>query len=250
MTCHSRAANFVLGLQTGQMNRDHDYGGAFHSSPVDGSPVIGGTVDNQLRVLERLGLLRVNWAGETWAAQRKALIDVARSAAGDKAFDPQTELRIGREADEQVARRFASRDQRPAPKESPLLPQAPENLPRLVDPLDRSAPLAQRARSYLHANCAQCHVEAGGGNSRIDLAIDTPLAKTHLVDEKPAHHTFGLADARLLAPGAPQRSVLLHRVALRGAGQMPQLASALVDPAAVELLQAWIAGLEPPPKKP
>ena len=135
MTCHSRAANFVLGLQTGQMNRDHDYGGA----------VNGGPVDNQLRVLERLGLLRVNWAGETWAAQRKALIDLARSAAGDKAFDPQTELRIGREADEQVARRFASRDQRPAPKESPLLPQAPENLPRFVDPLDRSAPLAQRA---------------------------------------------------------------------------------------------------------
>ena len=26
MVCHSRAANFVLGLSTAQMNRDHDYG--------------------------------------------------------------------------------------------------------------------------------------------------------------------------------------------------------------------------------
>ena len=46
MTCHSRAANFVLGLTTLQMNREHDYG----------------TVrDNQLRVLEHLGMLRLNW---------------------------------------------------------------------------------------------------------------------------------------------------------------------------------------------
>src|SRR5207253_225006 len=47
MVCHSRAANFVLGLSELQMNKAHDY---------------GGVEDNQLRVLERLGLLRVNWA--------------------------------------------------------------------------------------------------------------------------------------------------------------------------------------------
>jgi mono/diheme cytochrome c family protein len=128
------------------------------------------------------------------------------------------------------------------------LPASPEKLPRFADPLDPSAPLAARARAYLHSNCAQCHVEAGGGNSRIDLNIDTPLAKTHLLDEKPAHHTFGLGDARLVSPGAPERSVLFHRVAMRGAGQMPQLATSIVDPAAVELLQAWIAGLEPAPR--
>ena len=46
MACHSRAANYVLGLTTLQMNREHDYG-KFR--------------DNQLRVLERLGALRVNW---------------------------------------------------------------------------------------------------------------------------------------------------------------------------------------------
>ena len=43
MVCHSRAANYVLGLSTLQMNRDHDY---------------GGRVDNQLRTLEHLELLK------------------------------------------------------------------------------------------------------------------------------------------------------------------------------------------------
>ncbi len=233
MVCHSRAANYVLGLQTGQMNRDHDY---------------GGIVDNQLRTLEHLGLFKVNWGGETYASERNALVETARTAAGAKAFDADVERDISRQADEAMGRRFATRDQRKAPKESPLLPQTPARLPRLADPLDKSAPLALRARSYLHSNCAQCHVEAGGGNSRIDLNIHTPLAKTHLIDEKPLHHTFGLGDARLIAPGAPERSVLLHRVAVRGAGQMPQLATAIVDDDAVKLLQAWIAEMEPPKK--
>jgi len=41
MACHSRAANWVLGLTTLQMNRDHDY---------------GQVTDNQLRTLEHIGL--------------------------------------------------------------------------------------------------------------------------------------------------------------------------------------------------
>ena len=43
MFCHSRAAGFVLGLNTPQMNRDHDY---------------GGDVDNQLRTLNHIGIFR------------------------------------------------------------------------------------------------------------------------------------------------------------------------------------------------
>src|SRR6185295_12509929 len=43
MVCHSRAANFVLGLSTAQMNKEHDY---------------GGTVEHQFRVPESLDLLK------------------------------------------------------------------------------------------------------------------------------------------------------------------------------------------------
>ena len=40
MICHTRAAGFVLGINTVQMNRVHDY---------------GGDSDNQLRVLNHIG---------------------------------------------------------------------------------------------------------------------------------------------------------------------------------------------------
>ena len=86
MVCHSRAANFVLGLSDVQMNRDHDY---------------GGTVANQLRTLDHIGL-------------------------------------------------FAEK-----------LPKRPEAIDRLVNPDDPKADLDRRVRSYLHSNCANCHVRGG-----------------------------------------------------------------------------------------
>jgi hypothetical protein len=62
-----------------------------------------------------------------------------------------------------------------------------------------------------------------------------------LIDVKPQHHTFDLTDARLVVPGYPERSVLLHRIANRDAGHMPPLATSLVDEQAVELVRKWIA---------
>src|SRR5205823_3786837 len=47
----------------------------------------------------------------------------------------------------------------------------PADRPHLVNPYDVSQDLEARVRSYLHANCSACHVEAGGGNSRIRLNI-------------------------------------------------------------------------------
>jgi len=63
------------------------------------------------------------------------------------------------------------------------------------------------------------------------------------LNTKPQHHTFELADARLIAPGHPERSVLLRRIANREPGHMPPLASSVVDEEAVELLRKWILQL-------
>jgi mono/diheme cytochrome c family protein len=115
--------------------------------------------------------------------------------------------------------------------------------PRLADPYDRSEPLADRALSYLHSNCAQCHVSAGGGNSQMIVSFGTKLAKQNLIDAEPLHDRLGIADAKIVAPGAPERSVLLQRIARRGRGQMPQLATSLVDDQAVALFTEWIKGL-------
>jgi len=70
------------------------------------------------------------------------------------------------------------------------------------------------------------------------------------VGEPPLHASFGLPDPRIIAPGAPDRSVLLARVARRGPGQMPQLGSDVVDEAAVRLLREWIATVPARPPEP
>ena len=97
-----------------------------------------------------------------------------------------------------------------------------------------------RARSYLHSNCAQCHVGAGGGNSQIQLEFTTTPANMRVFDVRPLHDTFGITDARLIAPGSPERSVLLNRISHRDRGYMPPLATSVVDREAVELIRDWI----------
>jgi uncharacterized repeat protein (TIGR03806 family) len=170
LTCHSRAANFVLGVTGAQLNREHDF---------------GGTRDNQLRTLEHIGLFH-----------------------------------------------------------GPL-PKPPKDLDRLIDPRDESQDLDRRVRTYLHVHCSVCHVEAGGGNSRMELSLATPRDKMNLIGARPQHDTFGIADAMLVAPGAPDRSVLLRRLSRRGQGQMPPLGSNRVDESAVRMFHTWIAQLKP-----
>ena len=198
MVCHSRAANYVLGLCEAQMNKDHTYP--------------NGRTENQLQLLERLGLLKTDWHGE------------ARGKVTDKTNTPQA-------------------GQRGVPVAS-LLPLPPEKLNRLVNPYDKSADLTARAKSWLHANCSSCHVEAGGGNAQMELEFKTPLDKMRILDAKPMHTTFDLPDAKLIAPGAPERSVLVHRIGTRGTGQMPPLASSRVDEGGLELMREWCRSLK------
>jgi mono/diheme cytochrome c family protein len=129
------------------------------------------------------------------------------------------------------------------PKTSSLLFKRPADYPKLVDPSDKRLDLTARAKSYLHANCAQCHVEAGGGNAQIQVNWLTPVEKMRCLEVKPLHHTFGLAEARIVAPGDPARSVLLQRMSIRDRGQMPQLATSVVDEEGVALIRQWIESL-------
>jgi len=230
MICHSRATNFVLGLCTVQLNRDFDYKAVLGQGHAN---------DNQLRTLEHLGVLRVNW----WSDAYGWLLDQARGKNIDEkdvhawASGQTTSL----DAD---AGSFGNR-------RSTMLAKSPAHTNHLVDPYDASQDLGARARSYMQSNCSSCHIFAGGGNAAIDLEFltafgTTPIEKTNAIDKQPMHHTFGLPNAKIIAAGDPERSVLLCRVARRGPGQMPQLATSIVDQRAVELLREWIESIPPP----
>ena len=101
-----------------------------------------------------------------------------------------------------------------------------------------------RARSYLHSNCSTCHREGSATGTVVDLDLrsDTPLAKTGLCRE-PQTDAFGLANARIVAPGDPARSVLLSRMRTLDERRMPKLASRVVDEAGVAAVEAWIKSL-------
>ncbi len=215
--CHSRAANYLLGLTTSQLNRP------------------GATGENQLALWEREGLLKFDHAktesGE-WRAEfdKLKLSDVAMQAKLDLVLP--------------------TAFQRPSANASPLLPHAPDALPRLADPRDEHAPLHARARAYLQANCAHCHVRSGGGNSAMQLADYIADAEMEIVDGTPLHTTFGIPDAKLVTPGNPGRSLLIHRPAVRGTGQMPPLGTLKPDPDGVALLAQWITAMKPTPAAP
>jgi uncharacterized repeat protein (TIGR03806 family) len=109
---------------------------------------------------------------------------------------------------------------------------------------DASATLSRRARSYLHVNCSMCHRPGGPGQGNLDLRFDTPLSETNTCDRVPAFGNVGIAtDARIIAPGARDRSALLIRMSRRDEYQMPPLATFLVDTLAVSVIGDWIDSL-------
>ncbi len=171
MVCHSRAANYVLGLCEPQMNCD----------VPDGS---GGTI-NQLQRLEQLGYFS-----------------------------------------------------------KPIAKPVAERL-RLVPHDDETAAVAVRAASWLHANCSSCHVEAGGGNSQFSAEFTEVPEKRKLINAVPVHSTLELTNARLIAPGEPASSVLLHRISHRDRSRMPPIGSLIPDPHGVDLIRRWIEQLDP-----
>jgi hypothetical protein len=122
------------------------------------------------------------------------------------------------------------------------LPDVPANLPALPDPLG-AAPLEARARAYLHSNCSQCHRTGGWTPVNLDLRYDTSLASTRTCDTLPQAGDLGLSGARVIAPGRPERSILLQRMKRLDLRRMPPVGSLIVDEAGVDLVSAWIRAL-------
>jgi uncharacterized repeat protein (TIGR03806 family) len=124
---------------------------------------------------------------------------------------------------------------------TPALTQAPASLPAIPDP-QGGAPLANRARAYLHSNCGYCHRPGGPTPVDLDFRYTTPLANTQACDITPIND-LGIANARRIAPGSAARSTVVARVDRTGAEAMPPLARHTIDTAGVQLLTDWVNGL-------
>ena len=116
---------------------------------------------------------------------------------------------------------------------------------KLADPYDpESGTLEERARAYLHVNCAHCHHKTGmGGRSTLELEHHIPLAKTGMLGATPLVGLLGKPEAKLVVPGKAELSELLARMNRRGAGQMPLFGSHKIDEAGVVLIRDWINSL-------
>jgi uncharacterized repeat protein (TIGR03806 family) len=116
---------------------------------------------------------------------------------------------------------------------------APSTLPALSAADDTTTTLEQRARSYLAANCGQCHQPGGAAQGNWDARYSTLLANAGLLNGA-LIDSRGDAANRVIAPFDPAHSVMLARISTRGSGQMPPLASTELDSTNIALLTAWI----------
>jgi uncharacterized repeat protein (TIGR03806 family) len=170
LTCHTPVANYVLGINTRQLNGNLTY------------PATGVT-DNQLRTLNRLGLFN------------------------------------------------------PAFNEANIT-----NFEYLSSLTNLTASLQQRSRSYLDANCAQCH-QPGGTGITFDARYDTPLAQQNITNY-PAAVSLGYDNTKVIAPQDVWRSMIWQRINTTNAiYKMPPLARALIDANAVQVFTDWINSL-------
>jgi uncharacterized repeat protein (TIGR03806 family) len=114
-------------------------------------------------------------------------------------------------------------------------------LPKLAAPDDTSASLEERARSYLDANCSQCH-RPGGTVANFDARYDTPLEQQQLVDG-PVLINQGIDRARVFSPHDIWRSIAYMRVNTAGDIRMPPVGRETIDTHGVALLRDWITSM-------
>ena len=119
-------------------------------------------------------------------------------------------------------------------------PGEPSSLPA-HPALEDDAPVRDRARAYLDVQCASCHQPDSTAPTDLDLRWTTARSAMQACDEVPADGDLGLSDARIVAPGAPERSVLLERMRRLDGSRMPRVGSERVDPVGVGLVDDWIA---------
>jgi len=115
---------------------------------------------------------------------------------------------------------------------------------KVLPPLtDENATIEQRARAYLDVNCSNCHQPNSLATTNMNLRVDTSNADMNAIDATPQSGSLDIADARIIARGSKERSVLWHRMRNLDETRMPPISTHVVDEAAVKLIGDWIDAL-------
>jgi uncharacterized repeat protein (TIGR03806 family) len=126
------------------------------------------------------------------------------------------------------------------------LPTPTTALPALAPADNIFSSTEKRARSYIDANCAQCHQPGGLGRGNWDARYATATPAANLVNGLHIE-TRGDSANRVIVPGDATHSMALSRLRATGALRMPPLASNELDPVGTALITQWIASLAPTP---
>jgi uncharacterized repeat protein (TIGR03806 family) len=110
----------------------------------------------------------------------------------------------------------------------------PDQLDALPSPGDVQGDVEDRARAYLHANCAGCHRPGGTAPSELDLRYS---AEDMVACGIPAITGDG---ALLIDPGSAETSVLVQRMRATDVRRMPPLGTEQVDAVGTAVVSAWI----------
>ncbi|MCB0689282.1 MAG: T9SS type A sorting domain-containing protein, partial [Saprospiraceae bacterium] len=107
---------------------------------------------------------------------------------------------------------------------------------------DISADLDLRIRSYLDANCANCHRPGGVPTTSLDLRFNVPLALQNIINV-PTNSQTSDPNRMIVKPGFHESSELWVRDAGLGANRMPPVGRNLVDENYIAALTEWIGQL-------
>ena len=141
-----------------------------------------------------------------------------------------------------------------------LVRDLPASLLQHAPRVPAASPSERAALGYLHANCGHCHNRSAAGvpvrltlaQSALDSAASRTATLSAALGVAGRYRTPGLPpETALIAPRAPERSVLVARMHSRQAQtQMPPLGTRITDAEGLALIERWIHQLSPIEEKP
>jgi len=114
---------------------------------------------------------------------------------------------------------------------------------------ETQADVEAKARAYLDVNCSVCHQPGGPTSVNLDFQALTASNAMNAIDVAPVTGDLGIPDARIIAPGAKERSVVWQRMRRLDDNRMPPIASHVIDQTGVDVIGRWIDSLPTVPQQ-